>query len=288
MERNKGFSRLGLILSYVIFGSVGIFVRFIALPSSLIAAVRGLVGAVFILIYKLLTKSRLDREGIRKNLLLLIISGAAIGFNWIFLFEAYRYTSIATATLCYYMAPVFVTLAAPFVLREKFSAVKGIGLAVALVGMVFASGVLTAEAGSSVGIAFGLAAALLYATAIICNRKMSPLESTDRALLQLAVAGAVVIPYVFAAEDLRELSAGAVGIALLLAVSLIHTGLAYVLNLGAVGRLPAQTVAIMSYIDPITAIAAAAVIFGEIPDVFGIMGAVLVLGGAFIGEIKVK
>ena len=103
-------AKLELVASMFIFGTIGIFVRHIPLPSSMIALVRGFVGAFFVLLFVCLKKSRLDLAAIRKNFVMLALSGAFIGINWILLFESYRYTTVATATLCYYMQPIFVIL----------------------------------------------------------------------------------------------------------------------------------------------------------------------------------
>lgn len=94
----------------VIFGTIGIFVRYIPLPSSFIAVMRGFVGALFVLLFLFLKKSSPDKKAISKNLRMLVLSDAFIGINWILLFEAYHYTTVATATLCYYMQPIFVIL----------------------------------------------------------------------------------------------------------------------------------------------------------------------------------
>ena len=102
-----------LIFSMTLFGTIGLFVRGIGLPSSAIAMIRGLLGAAFLLIYTRLRGEKLSREAMRRNALLLAASGAAIGVNWILLFEAYRYTTVATATVCYYLAPVFLILTSP-------------------------------------------------------------------------------------------------------------------------------------------------------------------------------
>ena len=78
-----------------IFGTIGLIVRYIPLSSAVIACARGFMGLVFLLGVMLLTKKKPDLPAIRKNLLLLAVSGAAMGFNWILLFESYRYTTNA-------------------------------------------------------------------------------------------------------------------------------------------------------------------------------------------------
>ena len=92
-------SRNALILSMCIFGTIGILRRFIPLSSSLVALVRGVIGAAFLLLVILIRRQKPDWTAVKNNLVILLISGTAIGFNWILLFEAYNYTSVATATL---------------------------------------------------------------------------------------------------------------------------------------------------------------------------------------------
>ena len=160
-ENSLGFARAKLILAMTIFGTIGIFVKYIPLPSSVIACTRGFVGVIFLLLVTLISKNKISFKDIKKNLLLLVISGAFIGINWILLFEAYRYTTVATATLCYYMAPIFITIASPFILKEKLTLKKSFCVLVALIGMFFVSGIVgTADLHISVpGILCGLGAA---------------------------------------------------------------------------------------------------------------------------------
>ena len=130
-----------LIFSVSVFGTIGIFVRWIGLPSSVIALVRGAVGAAFLLLLARFRHAPIDRAALRRRWQLLLLSAAMMSFNWITLFEAYRYTTVATATLCYYMAPIFVTLISPVLLKERLTARKLLCVFLALAGMVFVSGV---------------------------------------------------------------------------------------------------------------------------------------------------
>ena len=121
-------AKLDLIIAVTAFGTIGIFVRYINLPSSVIAFVRGAVGAVFLLLLLYLRRTPFRWASVQPHWKLLALSGAIISFNWITLFEAYRYTTVATATLCYYMAPVFVTLASPFLFHEKLTKKAAVGV----------------------------------------------------------------------------------------------------------------------------------------------------------------
>ena len=278
-------AKLQLIGSMTIFGTVGIFVRSIPLPSAFIAFIRGAVGVLFLLAVCLLTRKKLSKESIKRNLILLLISGAAIGINWIFLFEAYRYTTVATATLCYYTAPLFVLAVSPIFLSERLTVRKCIGIATALVGMVFVSGIhKTGFSGLSEakGVMFGILAAIFYASVIIMNKKLRDVGSYDRTIVQLTAAVAVVLPYSLIVEDISVAAFDARVIILLAIVGIVHTGISYVAYFSSLGVLKAQTVAIFSYIDPIVAIVLSAVLLREGMDLLGIIGAVLVLSSVSI------
>lgn len=280
-------SRLALIGSMCIFGTIGILRKYIDLPSSVIALVRGAVGVIFLLCLVGLTGKKMSRAAIRENLWILILSGVFIGFNWILLFEAYCYTSVATATLSYYMAPILVVLASPVVLKEKLTGKKLLCVGVALVGMVLVSGVLQADfSGVSElkGVVLGLGAAVLYASVILLNKKLGEISAYDKTIVQLAAAAVVLLPYTLLTEDYSALSLDTLGLVLLLVAGIVHTGLAYAMYFGSIKALPVQTVALYSYIDPILAVVLSAALLREPMTVGGAIGAVLILGAAFFSE----
>lgn len=276
-----------LTLSMVIFGTIGVFRRYIPLPSSLVAMTRGLTGMLFLLLVMLLRKRGMNRTAVRRKLGLLCLSGAAIGVNWILLFEAYNYTSVATATLCYYLAPMFVILASPLVVGERLTAKKLICVLTALLGMVFVSGVLETGGGSSdlKGVLLGLGAAVLYASVVLMNKQLGDVPAYDRTIVQLGSSAAVLLPYVLLTENLGALTFTPGTIGLLLVVGVVHTGIAYALYFGSLMQLKAQTAAILSYIDPVVAVLLSALVLREHMSLLSGLGAVLVLGAAVVSEL---
>ena len=282
MNNKKGLFML--IVSMLLFGTIGIFRKYIPLGSGTVAVFRAWIGCVFLFGMLLLQKKRIRVE--KKTLPLLCISGAAIGFNWILLFEAYRYVSVATATLCYYMAPVIVIAASPFVLKEKLNLKKICCVISAILGVIPVSGILSDRTVTDIrGILFGLGAAILYASVILFNKRLQGVGAFDRTLLQLAFAGAVLLPYVLLTEKVSIGDYTPKVIFLLLIVGIIHTGVAYVLYFASLEKLKAQTAALYSYIDPISAILLSAVILGELPGVMTVVGAVLILGAAVVSDL---
>lgn len=279
-------ARLKIISAMVIFGTIGIFRKYIPLDSSLIALVRGGVGTLFLLLVVFLSRTRLNKPAIRRNFLLLAISGAAIGVNWILLFESYRYTSVATATLCYYMAPIFVMLLSPIILKQKLGSRKLICVGAALLGMVLVSGVLESSGGSFTGVLLGLGAAAFYASVILMNQFIRDIPAYDKTILQLGSASVVLLPYVLLTVDFAAQTVSPLSLIMLLLVGIIHTGIAYWLYFGGMKDLPAQTVALLSYLDPVVAILLSALLLGEPMTLMSGIGAMLVLGATAMSELK--
>ena len=277
--------KLKILTSMAIFGTVGIFVLFIPMASAAIAFCRGVLGCAFLLILMALTGKKPNLTDIRKNGWILAISGAAIGINWILLFEAYRHTTVAIATICYYLAPAFLTLASPLV-GEKLSAKKLGCIGVALVGMVFVSGVLQGnQSGSFMGVLLGVGAAVFYASVILLNKKLSPIGAYDKTLCQLGAASLIIAPYLLVSGSLEFSQMTTLGWVMLLVVGVVHTGFAYALYFGAIRDVNAQTAAILSYLDPVLSIFLSALILRERLDVFSVIGAILILGSALYSEI---
>ena len=284
----KNAAKIKMLASMCIFGTVGIFVRHIPMSSAAIAFCRGALGCVFLLAFIVITGRKLSGADIKKNLLVLCLSGAAIGGNWILLFEAYRYTTVATATICYYLAPVFLLIATAF-MGDRMTPKKLICIGTALIGMVFVSGVIKGglpKSGELMGIAFGVGAAVLYATAMVLNRKLSGIGAYDKTAVQLGVAAIVILPYYLltGGDSVSVLSVNS-GTLLLLVVGILHTGIAYTLYFGSMSELKAQTVAVFSYLDPVVAVLLSALLLKEPIDGYGIVGAVLILGSALYSEI---
>lgn len=287
-ENRKAY--LSLCASMLIFGTIAIFRRNIPFSSALLAFSRGLLGGVFLLIFVAVKRHKLAKIE-KKQLALLVLSGAIIGVDWIFLFEAYNYTSVAVATMCFYMQPTIVILLSPVVFHEKLSTKKWLCALAAIAGMVFVSGVAEGAlpgAQDAKGIAFSLAAAALYAATVIINKKIEVEDAYEKTIVQLLSAAAVLIPYLLLTEDFSAVVLDTRTVILVLVVGLVHSGIAYALYFGNVNKLPAQSVAVLSYIDPVSSLFFSALVLHERLTVPGIFGAALIIGSALVSERKGK
>ena len=280
--------RMQIILSMLIFGTIGIFRRWIPFPSGVVALARAVIGLVFLLVLRAICHEPIDRAAVKKNLWRLLIPGAMLGINWICLFEAYNDTSVAAATMCYYMAPVFIILVSPLAFGEKITLRKGVCAALAVFGMVLVSDVLTSGLHGAKGLAFGLIAAALYAAIVIVNRTLKGISGEDRTIVQFAVSALVMLPYVLLTEDVAALRFTPAVLGLLLVVGVVHTGIAYVLYFGSIGGVSAQTAALLSYIDPVEAVLLSLLLLREPMSAPALFGAALVIGAMVWSEITPK
>ena len=281
-------ARLKLIVVMLLFGTIGIFVRTISMPSSIIALVRGIIGSIFLLLVVFARRTGIDMSAVKRNWWKLLLSGGCIGVNWILLFEAYRFTTVATATLCYYLQPVIVVLGSALVLKEKLSIRKLLCVLVAILGMIPVSGVLESmpTAGEVTGILLATGAALLYGINILTNKTMQGLSPFDMTIFCMITATLTLLPYTLLTEDWSAIVWEPQSLLLLLVVGIIHTGVAYALYYSALEKMKAQEVAIYGYIDPICAILLSALLLSEPLTVGIVIGAVMILGATYISERK--
>ncbi len=287
----EGISEFKIFSAMFIFGTIGVFVRLIPLPSDIIALARGSIGCIFLIVLMLASKKRINLENVKKNIVILFISGVFLGANWILLFEAYRFTTVATATLCYYLGPTFVILLSPIVFKEKLTKRKILCVILSFTGMIFVSGVLD-EGITSIyeltGILLGVGAAVLYAGTMIFNKQITNISVYDKTVIQLFVSAITLIPYCIVMEDFSALSFTPYSIAMLVFMGVVHTGLTYYLYFGSTEFVKVQTTAILSYIDPVTAVVLSVLVLKEPISFKSIIGAVLIIGAALLSEIKGK
>lgn len=279
---------LMLALSMAVFGTIAPFVRITGLDSGEVALYRAVLAALLIGVFLLITRQKIDFKAIKKQLPLLLFSGIAMGFNWILLFEAYKYTTVSVATLSYYFAPVIVTLACPILFREKMTLKAWICFIMSTFGLVLITGIGDLSGGSShiIGILFGLGAALLYATVVIINKYIKTVGGIHRTFLQFLAAIVVLVPYValtggFNLGSLDNMAWGA-----LLTVGILHTGITYCVYFTSLKDLSGQKASILSYIDPLVAVIISVTVLEEKMQPMQWVGGALILGFTLWNEIS--
>lgn len=275
------------ILSMAIFGTIGLFARYIPLPSAEIALLRGVIGSVFLILVMVFNKQRISIPAVRSNLLLLLVSGGVLGFNWVLLFQAYRYTTLSNAVLSYYFAPVFVMILSPFILKENLSVKKLFCIACAMSGMALimgSGGEVQGRYNHAAGIAFGLSAAACYAALMLLNKFICDLDGLEKTVVQLISASFVLLAYVILAGGRALPVILPETMIWILILGIVHTGLGFYLFFASMQRMRGQTIASLSYTDPITAMIVSGLVLRETMTALQLIGGAVLLGATFISE----
>ena len=253
------------LLSMAVFGTLAPFVRMIPVSSGELALYRAILGAALIGGYLLICRQNPFSGGVKRDVLLLLLSGAAMGINWILLFEAYRFTTVSTATLCYYFAPVIVTVLSPVLFRETLTARQVLCFIMATLGLALITGLDAPGNGSGnlIGILFGLGAAGFYAAVILLNKYIQNTTGIQRTFLQFLAAILTLVPYVAVTGGVTLSRLDGTGWLCLLVVGIVHTGITYCLYFSSLKTLPGQKAAILSYIDPLVAVLVSVTVLKE-------------------------
>lgn len=282
--------KIKIIIAMLIWGTIGVLVREINLASAEIAFFRALIGSMFLLILGIFKKQRLTGIGLKRNLSLLILSGAIIGVNWILLFQGYKYTTISNATLSYYTAPIFIAVFSSLVLKEKLSIRKIIYILISIIGLFLilqAGGTSNISSYNNIkGILYGISGAVLYSIVVILNKHIKGIPAFTITLIQLFVAGMVLLPLVIGNDKLNLGLVDTKSWIIMLLLGIVHTGIAYLLYLSAIKEVEGQSIAILSYIDPIFAVLISFVFLGEPMGTLQMLGGVLILGSTYFSERK--
>lgn len=283
-------ARWMLMASMAIFGTLAPFVRRIGVTSGELALYRAVMAASLIAVFLLVTKQKIPLAAIKKEIPLLLLSGMAMGFNWILLFQAYKFTTVSVATLSYYFAPVIVTVLCPILFRERLTKKQIICFVMSTAGLVLITGIGDLSGASShlTGILFGLGAAALYATVIMINKFIKNVEGIHRTFLQFLSAILVLVPYVLLTPRSGLGALDGIGWGSLLVVGFIHTGVTYCLYFSSLKELPGQKAAILSYIDPLVAVLISVTVLNESMTLWQIVGGLLILGFTLWNELGGK
>ena len=260
MSRSKNL--ILFVASMVIFGTNGLIVANISLGSAEIVLMRTFLGSLFLLAIVLVKRS-FSFADLKADLIPATIGGAALGLNWVLLFSAYRSAGVGLSTLTYYCGPIIVLALSPVLFREKLTWNKLLAIAAVAVGMFCITGDIEPGSDVQTGILFGGGAALLYASLIVANKRVKRLSGLNCAMYELIVAFFVVLIYLVASNVKLPVIPAAEDIVWVLAIGLVNTGLAYYLYFSSLQKLPGQTVALVCYIDPLTALLVSGAFLGE-------------------------
>ncbi len=276
-----------IIAAGVLWGTSGIFVNYLVpkgYHSLQLTAVRGVVSLLFFAIYSAFR----DRHAFKvspKELLFFLGVGLSQFGTAAFYFMSMTATSISTAVVLMYTAPIYVTVFSALFLGEKFSKPKILALCMMIVGCAFVSGLVGGLRFDLLGIIFGIISGISYAsynilTKITMMHSYSPVSQNlygafFMMLVSLAVCNPGEILPLTAKEPLTLTLA-------LVALGVVTFVLPYLFFALGMKELPAATASALSTVEPLSACAFGIIIFGEKPDIFSLVGIALILVAVFL------
>lgn len=285
-ENNK--YKIRVIISMLIWSTVGIFVKEIKLASIEIAFYRSFIGCAFIIILNVFKKEKFILKDIKANIKVLAATGISLGLGWALLFQGYKYTTISNATLAYYIAPIIIIIMSAILFKEKINFKKTLCITIAMAGLILivkSNDVTSVAYNHKLGVIYAVAGGFFYAFVVVLNKYIKNLSSSITTIIQLFAASLILQPFVFSNMG-NILTLDLKSLILLFIVGVIHTGSTYTLYLSSVRYLEGQTIAILSYIDPIFAVILSTILLKENMTAVQMLGGAMILGAAFVSEYK--
>lgn len=281
MENSKSYIKF--IISLLIFGSNGLVASLISLSSNEIVFLRTFIGGIFLLAILLYQKKPLASLKNKRHFFFVVMSGVSMGISWLFLYEAYKCTGVSLATLIYYCGPVFVMILSPVLFKESFTTAKVFGFAAVLLGMLCVNINSLAGEGFSKGILFSLLGAVFFALMTVLNKEGFSITGIENSAISILASCATAAVFTAVRYGISfEIPAGS--IAPIIFIGLINTGLGCYLYFSSMSSLPAQTVSVSGYLEPLSALVFSALFLHETLLPLQLLGAFLIIGGAAFGE----
>ena len=278
-------SYLKYIFALLLFGSNGIIASLIHLSSYEIVLLRTLIGSLLLIAIFFIAREKLTFYKYKTQSIFLAVSGIAMGTSWIFLYEAYDEIGVSLASLAYYCGPVIVMILSPFLFGEKLTRIKVCSFLVVLVGIFLVNGTAFENGVSLWGLACGLLSAICYSLMVMFNKKANDITGLENSMLQLFVAFLTVAIFVGIKQGYR-MEIDTQSIIPILVLGLLNTGIGCYFYFSSIGKLPMQTVAICGYLEPLSAVLFSVIFLKETMLPIQIIGAVLIIGGAMLGEYR--
>jgi drug/metabolite transporter (DMT)-like permease len=280
--------KIQFVLSMIIFGTMGLIVRYIDLSSSETALLSSSIGFLFLVFVFFIMKKTIPWKLVKANAYILLFSGITLGGNWIFLYQSYAHTTLTNATLGYYFAPVFVMVLSPLVLKEALPIKKIVCIGVAIIGMllIVGNGVSASRTEDLLGIFFGLLAAACYAALMLLNKFIRHMGRLEITIIQLGITALLLLPYVFFTEGFSIFEVSRSSVPFIIILGIVNTGIGFWLFFSGMEKLKGQSIAMLSYVDPFVAILISALILREQMTIIQMLGGLLLLGSTFVSENK--
>lgn len=280
---------LCFIAAVMMFGSSGIVASTLPLSAFEVCLMRLIIGALSMGLIFVVTRQRLPRHVGRRQYLFVALSGACLGLAMMTIFAAYRLLGVGLGAVLAATAPVITMALSPLLFKERLRIPVMVGFAIVVGGLLLLNASALEGTLSVPGILMGLAAAASTAGMVIFNKLARDITGIPCTTIQLATAVAVALAVAAAGEGFAFIGRiPSSSWPTVIALGAVFTALAYFLYYRAIDQLPMQTVSVCAYAEPLTAVVLGALVLGEVMTPVQLAGACCIIGGALLGEARVK
>ena len=275
---------LAYIISLVLCGTSGIAAGFIHLSSYEIVLLRfGLASILLFIVYMVRFKGKFTFYRHKRSFFFLVLAGLILGVNVLFLFEAYQQVGVPLGILGDYCGPALVMLLSPILFHEQLTVRKLLAFAIVVVGVVLVNGPVFLEGSSGWGLFCCAMSGVTLGAMVVCNKFSTEIQGLESSLLTFIICSAVIAVFVISRQGFTITIIPTDWPAILF-MSLISTGIGNNLNISSMKHLPAQSVSVLGYLEPMTAVILSALILHQQMSPLQMVGAGCILGGAILCE----
>ena len=275
-----------IIIAGILWGTSGLFVHFLTpygFSSVQMTAVRGLVSFIGISVYAYLTDKTLFKCK-AQNFIFFIPIGTTLFATAALYYASMTMTSVSTAVVLMYMAPVYVMIFSVAFLGEKFSILKISSVAAMLIGCCLVSGIIGTLTFNFIGILLGILAGVSYATynivtKVALKRGISAVTATVYSFMVMAIiALAASKPHQIAMKAIEN---PLPTIPLLVGLGIVTFVVPYFLYTLAMRDLPAGTASALGIVEPMAATVFSVIFLKEKLGILPAIGIALILVAVF-------
>ena len=271
-----------IILAGLLWGTSGVFVHFLAplgFSSVQMTAMRAVVSAFVICIYVLISDKSLFKVSI-KELLMFLVSGIFIFLTATLYYAAMQMSSVSTAVMLMYTAPIFVLIYSVSFLGEKLNLIKVLSIFGMIAGCAFVSGIIGGMKFNVIGILLGFASGISYAiyniaTKIEMRHGSNPLSATLYNFIFMSIIALLSCnaPKMFDLTMVNPMAA----IPLMIGIGIFTCITPYFLYTLAIKELPVGVASALGIIEPMAATIYSVVFFREELGLLPACGIVLIM-----------
>lgn len=286
MDTQTHFNKniLYLHIAVMLFGLAGVVAQFVEVSAVMVALGRVVCSSALLLVIALVKKDRLRLDS-KKDVFLIILTGAVMAAHWTTFFQSIQVSTVAIGTITFSTFPLFLTFLEPAVFHEKIRRQSIISAVILFIGVLITIPEFSMANHTTIGIIWGMICSLTYAVLTLANRYFSARYAARTiCLYEQGSAAIVLLPALFLVETTWRAQDFA-GVAF---VGFVCTAFAHSLYVTAQKSVKAQTAGIVSGMETVYGIVYALLFLGEIPSVRELVGGAVILSVAMYSSLKAK